>query len=421
MRGGRMSMLRRLAPGSMESTGRSISRTFGGCPPAVAANTLRLHRRRRGDESVCAEICRPSRPTASGRDISSMCPNGASRRGSGTAATRRRSESARSAHRIVLPNGECLLAQAAIAAGIPYVCPCEHRIDRSGCRAARTNVWFQLYPARDSKVTLDMVARPSKRGWSPRVTSTCGACQARAGQAQSIRLRRQDVAVAPARRPRPPRWASRYLAHGGMPAFGTWSRYARPRRRPARLPSMWPRSPMHPGLARPRRVPRAWPRKLVLKGIQHVEDAARAVSSGVDGVIVSNHGGRQLGRLPAAIEVLPEIREAVGGRLPSWSTAACGAARISQSRSAWCDFVFLGRAPIYGLAAGGLAGATRAIEILREELDLTMGQIGLNRAGDLRSDVSWSTVTRRRRRTSSRRQPAGARTGVHGSSAANVS
>ena len=293
---------------------------------------------------------------------------------------------------LFLPNGECLLAQAAIAAGIPYVLSGASIASiEAVAGAARTNVWFQLYPARDSKVTLDMVARAEQAGMEALVVTVDLPVPAKRERDRRNRFD-FDVKMSLSRLLdglAHPRWASRYLAHGGMPAFGTWSRYARPRA-PAREVAEYVAAQSHaPQVWRDLDAyRRAWPRKLVLKGIQHVEDAARAVSSGVDGVIVSNHGGRQLGRLPTAIEVLPEIREAVGGRLAVMVDG--GVRRGADIAIALClgaDFVFLGRAPIYGLAAGGLAGATRAIEILREELDLTMGQIGLNRAGDLRSDV----------------------------------
>jgi len=129
-----MSMLRRLAA------------WIDGIDRAINIEDLRRIARRRlprilfdyidggeGVNPVCAEICRPSRPTASGRDISSMCPNGAR----DAALDRSYSapfESARSAHRIVSSNGECLLAQARSRRASLRVVRCEHRIDRSGCR-----------------------------------------------------------------------------------------------------------------------------------------------------------------------------------------------------------------------------------------------------------------------------------------------
>ncbi len=290
------------------------------------------------------------------------------------------------------PNGESLLAQAAVGAGIPYVLSGASIASiEEVARVARTNTWFQLYPARDSKVTLDMVARAEQAGMEALVVTVDLPVPAKRERDRRNRfdfdakmsLSRLLDGLAH------PRWAWWYLAHGGIPAFGTWRRYARPRA-PAREVAEYVAAQSHaPQLWRDLDAyRRAWPRKLVLKGIQHVEDAARAVSAGVDGLIVSNHGGRQLGRLPAAIEVLPEIRDAVGGHLAVMVDG--GVRRGADVAIALClgaDFVFLGRAPIYGLAAGGLAGATRAIEILREELDLTLGQIGVNRIGDLRSNV----------------------------------
>jgi L-lactate dehydrogenase (cytochrome)/(S)-mandelate dehydrogenase len=128
---------------------------------------------------------------------------------------------------------------------------------------------------------------------------------------------------------------------------------------------------------------RLWPGKLVLKGIMHPDDATRAAAMGVDGIMVSNHGARQLDRAPAPIEVLPAIHAAVGDKMTVMYDG--GVRRGSDVIIALClgaKFVFVGRPTLYGVVAGGCAGAARAFDIFRNEIDLTMAQMG---APDIKS------------------------------------
>ena len=125
------------------------------------------------------------------------------------------------------------------------------------------------------------------------------------------------------------------------------------------------------------RIRRQWPRRLVLKGILAPNDAVQAQRLGVDKLIVSNHGGRQLDAAPAALEMLPAIRAVLGQQMTLMLDG--GIRRGSDILKAWAlgaDFVFVGRPALYGVAADGLAGARRALAILREEIDLTLAQLG---------------------------------------------
>jgi len=115
----------------------------------------------------------------------------------------------------------------------------------------------------------------------------------------------------------------------------------------------------------------------VIKGIMHPDDAARAAQVGVDGIMVSNHGGRQLDQAPAPLDMLAPICAAAGDKLTVMLDS--GVRRGADILTALClgaRFVFVGRATLYGTVAGGFAGAQKAIEILRKEIDLVMGQIG---------------------------------------------
>lgn len=131
---------------------------------------------------------------------------------------------------------------------------------------------------------------------------------------------------------------------------------------------------------------RIWPHKLVIKEILHPDNVRRAAELGVEGVVVSNHGAcQQDSPPPSPLEVLPAIHAAVGGRMTVMMDG--GVRRGSDiviAKALGADFVFAGRPAIYGVAAFGLPGARKTIDILRNEIEITLKQIGcpnLNRLG----------------------------------------
>lgn len=116
-----------------------------------------------------------------------------------------------------------------------------------------------------------------------------------------------------------------------------------------------------------------WPGKLVVKGVQNVEDSKKLADLGVDGIILSNHGGRQLDRAPVPFWLLPEVIREVGKDLDvTMDTGIMHGADIVAAMAMGAKFTFIGRAYLYGLMAGGEAGVTRAIEILAEQVRRTM-------------------------------------------------
>jgi (S)-mandelate dehydrogenase len=131
-----------------------------------------------------------------------------------------------------------------------------------------------------------------------------------------------------------------------------------------------------------------WPRKLMLKGVMRADDAERAIAAGVDGLVISNHGGRQLDGAISGIDALPDIVRAVSGRA---SIFVDGGIRrgsdIAKAIALGAEGVILGRAPIYGLAAGGQAGVARAIAILSDELDRTLALTGCPDIAALTGDL----------------------------------
>jgi L-lactate dehydrogenase (cytochrome) len=135
-----------------------------------------------------------------------------------------------------------------------------------------------------------------------------------------------------------------------------------------------------------------WPGKLVLKGILNVEDALIAAKTGVAALVVSNHGGRQLDGAPSSISALPSIAEAIGSSIEILFDGGIRSGQdIMRAIALGAHACLSGRAYIYGLGAGGQAGVKRAIEILRNELDVSMALTGVRRIDDIDRRVIAAT------------------------------
>lgn len=134
-----------------------------------------------------------------------------------------------------------------------------------------------------------------------------------------------------------------------------------------------------------------WNGQFVIKGITSKEDAKRAVEIGATGIVVSNHGGRQLDHAPPTIEVLPEILDAVGDRVEVLVDSGFKrGTQIIKALALGARGVLIGKAYLYGLGAGGESGVTRAIDILRGELERDMTLIGLKSISDITPDcIRW--------------------------------
>jgi len=131
-------------------------------------------------------------------------------------------------------------------------------------------------------------------------------------------------------------------------------------------------------------IRKQWGGKLIVKGIQHVDDAVKAVNAGADAIILSNHGGRQLDRAITPVLLIPEVRAAIGNRAEIHvDTGIMHGADIVACIAAGADFVWIGRAYLYGLMAGGREGVDRAVEILRGEMIRTMKLLGTCTLNDL--------------------------------------
>jgi 4-hydroxymandelate oxidase len=129
---------------------------------------------------------------------------------------------------------------------------------------------------------------------------------------------------------------------------------------------------------------------LLLKGVLNPEDADRAVKTGVSGIMVSNHGGRNLDTVPATIDALPQVAERVAGRVP---VLVDGGIRrgtdVLKALALGANAVLIGRPYLYGLGAAGEAGVAKVVNILQRELQMAMALTGRTTIGSIDRSVLW--------------------------------
>ena len=183
-----------------------------------------------------------------------------------------------------------------------------------------------------------------------------------------------------------PRWLARFVLDGGSPSMpNVCDENGRALPSPDVANALAGANILWDDLSWIRKL---WSGPIVVKGVMTVGDARRALDKGADGIVVSNHGGRQLDCVAGTLRVLPGIAEAVKGRCAIFLDS--GIRRGSDIAKGLClgaDAVLLGRAYAYGLAATGDAGVTRALEILRADLLRTMKLLGAATVMDLRPEL----------------------------------
>lgn len=292
---------------------------------------------------------------------------------------------------LIWPRAEQTAAVIAASENIPFVLSTAsastvEEITEIGGR----NVWFQLYPSSNEEITFDLVSRATTAGCGALVVTVDVPVPGkrnrdlRNGFGLPMRLG-IGGALDFSRRTA---WALGVLQHG-LPTFANLAPYMDGDAKTQTL-ARFMASQISGAFdwAALKSIRQRWSGPLVLKGILHVSDARRAVEEGVDGIIVSNHGGRQLDSAPATLDVIPEIRAAVGDDITVMLDSGIrSGADIVKAIAAGAEFTFCGRAWIYGIAGAGRSGAGRAVQILRQEVDCALGQIGCPRLADL--DRSW--------------------------------
>lgn len=277
------------------------------------------------------------------------------------------------------------LARAAIKAGIPFTLSnvstvaMEDIAQQAGERVGG-RLWMQLYLYRTREFARKIVERADRAGFEALVVTTDSAVYGnrewdRRNFARPFKLDFRniiDVALHP-------RWLFDVVVPHGMPRFKNLGDLLPPGQDSAKGASAAIGKELDPSLSWEdiRWLRDLWPRTLIIKGISTVEDALLAINCGADGIVLTNHGGRQLDGAISAMEILPEVAATVGDEL---TVLIDGGFRrgsdIVKALLLGADAVLLGRATLYGLAAGGEAGAAHAIDILRAEVDRVLGLMG---------------------------------------------
>ena len=284
--------------------------------------------------------------------------------------------------RMLYPRGEEMASSAAGAAGTGYILS-----TFSGCRledvkaASSGPCMLQLYLVGDRDVSRSMMQRAQTAGYSALVvtidTAIAGLRERdfRNGSHELVTRRIGPMLPFIGQFLARPRWLARFLQDGGTMKFPN-----------VVLPDTGPMAYADVGASLEKSVVtwddfgwirEAWRGPILIKGVHTGDDARRAIYVGADGIIVSNHGGRQLDGVPASLRMLPEVLAAVEGRVDVLMDG--GIRRGSDIVKALClgaRAVLIGRAYAYGLAAAGRPGVARAIDILRTDMIRTMKLLG---------------------------------------------
>ena len=285
--------------------------------------------------------------------------------------------------------GDIVLARAAAAANVPMIMSGASLTRLEDVRAAGRTAWFQAYLPGDDAAIRTMVERVARGGFDTLVLTVdvpVGANRENNVRSGFNRPLRPTLRLAWDSALRP-RWLCgmflRTLIFHGMPHFentgsraplitSTAERYTGPRDKLS-----WP----HVELMR-----RIWEGRLVLKGVLEPRDARTARESGVDGVIVSNHGGRQLDGAMAPLHALPGVAAEAGGMAVMMDSGVRRGTDVLKALALGAQFVFVGRPFLYAAAIAGDEGVRHAIRLLREEVDRDMALLGITALAQMTRD-----------------------------------
>ncbi|WP_299785059.1 alpha-hydroxy acid oxidase [uncultured Marivita sp.] len=275
------------------------------------------------------------------------------------------------------PNADLIIARMCKRENIPYVASSAASTTLEDlAQAADGNGWFQLYVSSDDTVTDGLISRAEAAGYP--VMMVTADVPAAGKRDRDIRNQlavpfkiTPEVVIQLALNPR---WSLETLRHG-KPNIANYADL---------LQSATSYADVQKTLITPgftwdalRRLRDRWKGTLLVKGILHPQDAVQCAEIGCDGIVVSNHGGRQVAFGPPTVEALPAIAEAVGERMTViLDSGVRRGADILRAKALGADFVLSGRALAYGVGAGGSAGAQRAMDILKLELERALGQLG---------------------------------------------
>jgi isopentenyl diphosphate isomerase/L-lactate dehydrogenase-like FMN-dependent dehydrogenase len=286
--------------------------------------------------------------------------------------------------------GELELARAAKAAGIPYSLATGSitSMEQVAAEVGGT-LWMQLYMWADRRLSHQVVKRAAASGFEALLVTVDGVVAGnreynkRNGFSVPFKYNSRNTIDVLSH----PRWMlgvlGRYIANGGMPTRANFPDELRGKITTAYGGDKNTRSDSlsWDDLKALRDI---WPGKLLVKGLLHPDDAEKSLEYGADGIIVSNHGGRNCDAAPSPIEVLPDIARAVGHRTTIiLDSGVRRGSDVVKALALGAQMVLIGRSTLYGTAAAGEAGAARALEIYRGEISRSMAQIMCNRISEI--------------------------------------
>ncbi len=289
-------------------------------------------------------------------------------------------------------HADIALAQGAASAEVPFV-QSTMSTDRMEdvARTARLRHWWQLYVFGGEEIWQELVDRAAAAGCEALVLTTNAQIFGRRNWDRRTRSSRTmpsvptvfDAALHP-------RWLLGTLGLHGMPRFENVTDFVPKGRRGFFDSAFWIRENMPRSLSwdTVARIRERWKGPFLLKGILHPQDVRRAIDSGVDGVILGSHGGRQLDWAVSPLDVIQEAREIAQDRIViGLSGGIRRGTDMLKAVALGADFLLCGRAPLYGLCAGGSKGVARALTILKSEAENALGQLGAASSGDLGPDT----------------------------------
>ena len=284
--------------------------------------------------------------------------------------------------RLMQTEGEIAGATAASKAGIPFTLSTLGTTSIEEVRAANPHGrnWFQLYVMRDRDISYGLVERAAQAGFDTLMftvdTPVAGA---------RLRDTRNGFAI-------PPQLTLGTIANAIPRPWWWYDFLTTPKLEFASLSTTGGTvgelldSAMDPTISYDDLavIRELWPGKIVVKGVQNVADSVELIDRGVDGIVLSNHGGRQLDRAPVPFHLLPKVVREVGRDATVMiDTGIMNGADIVAAVALGAKFTLVGRAYLYGLMAGGQEGVERMIEILRSEIERTMKLLGVSSLEEL--------------------------------------
>jgi (S)-mandelate dehydrogenase len=284
-------------------------------------------------------------------------------------------------------HADTLLAQGAAKAGVPFVqSTMSNDSMEQVAQVKGLRHWWQLYVFGGDEVWRALIDRADNAGCEALVLTT---------NTQIFGNREWDARTrATKTRPSLPtaidaavhaRWFASTLAYG-MPEFENVRDFVPPNKRGFFDTSFWIRDHQPTSMAwdTVARIRDHWKKPFFLKGLLNLEDVRLALDSGVDGIILGSHGGRQLDWTVASLDLLPEARKIVGDRMALYISGGIRRGTdMLKALALGADAVLAGRAPLYGVCAAGAPGVARALEILQQEATDAMGLLGVSSVSDL--------------------------------------